>query len=65
MNDIEICKKCIYYEYALFGHCQLIEQLCINNCEFIDADSVISRYIEHETSDNNQLSPNNPFICSP
>lgn len=46
MNDIEICKKCIYYEPALFGHCQLMEQLCINNCEFVDAEKVISRYIE-------------------
>ena len=40
MNDIEICKKCIYYEDACFCHCQLREQLCINNCEFIDAETV-------------------------
>lgn len=43
MNDIEICKKCIYYETALFCHCQLIEKLCINNCEFLDRETVIER----------------------
>ena len=46
MNDIEICKKCIYYEPALLSHCQLIEQLCINNCEFVNAEMFISNYIE-------------------
>lgn len=43
MNDIEICKKCIYYEPALFCHCQLTGQLCIYNCEFVDAKTVIER----------------------
>jgi hexokinase len=39
MNDIVIC---IYYEYASSCHCQLTEQLCINNCEFINAEKVIN-----------------------
>lgn len=38
MNDIEICKKCIYYDDFC---CRNNKAICVNNSEYEDAEAII------------------------
>lgn len=42
MNDIEICKKCIYYDNFC---CQNDKTICINNSEYKDAKKVVENLL--------------------
>lgn len=51
MNDMEICKKCIYYDDFC---CHNPDAICINNSEFEDAEMVINAIINQLENDKNE-----------
>lgn len=45
MNDKEICKKCIYYDDFC---CRNNITMCVNNSEYINAETYINAIINHK-----------------
>lgn len=50
MNDIELCKKCIYYDDFC---CRNSKAICVNNSEYRNTETVINVIINRKDSTRN------------
>lgn len=51
MNDKEICKKCIYYDDFC---CRNDKAICVNNSEYMDAETYINAIINRKERAKNE-----------